>query len=134
MKSVLHCTCTQILPFHVCFATDPTHERAGNNKRYFEDMLIKGGESNSLSDGAERPSLERVVDEYRQSQEFQTYEALCRGENTQVRPLTIVYNQTAIYFIAILFISFTSVLGLLVLFLLFIAVGFFWCLSLFSGE
>lgn len=62
-------------------ALDPTHERAANNKVYFEEMLIKRGES--VSDAAERPAIKRVVDEYRQSQEFQTYEALCRGEDTQ---------------------------------------------------
>ncbi|PVD38058.1 hypothetical protein C0Q70_00668 [Pomacea canaliculata] len=61
---------------------DPTHTRAFNNKRYFEDMLIKQGEDINSDDG-QRPAVKRVVDEYRQSKEFQTYEALCRGETTQ---------------------------------------------------
>lgn len=60
---------------------DPNHQRATNNKRYFEDMLIQQGESPSGS--ADRPALQRQVDSYRQSSEFQTYEALCRGEVTQ---------------------------------------------------
>ncbi|XP_076452038.1 prolyl 4-hydroxylase subunit alpha-1-like isoform X2 [Babylonia areolata] len=60
---------------------DPGHQRAFNNKRYFEDMLTRQGESPSGS--SERPAVKRSVDSYRQSSEFQTYEALCRGENTQ---------------------------------------------------
>ncbi|KAL8579446.1 hypothetical protein ACOMHN_026811 [Nucella lapillus] len=60
---------------------NPNHQRANNNKRYFEDMLIQQGESPSGS--AERPAVQRKVDSYRQSSEFQTYEALCRGEVTK---------------------------------------------------
>lgn len=64
-------------------ALDPGHERAYNNKKYFEEMLVKQGDSTERGDTAERPALRRVVDEYRQSEEFQTYEALCRGETTK---------------------------------------------------
>ena len=45
-------------------------------------MLIRQGDNPAGS--SERPAVKRQVDEYRQSREFQTYEALCRGENTQV--------------------------------------------------
>ncbi|KAK7111469.1 prolyl 4-hydroxylase subunit alpha-1-like isoform X2 [Littorina saxatilis] len=62
-------------------AIDPSHERASNNKRYFEDTLRKQGVS--ITDYHERPSIKRQVDEYRESQEFQTYEAMCRGEGKQ---------------------------------------------------
>ncbi|XP_076459710.1 prolyl 4-hydroxylase subunit alpha-1-like isoform X2 [Babylonia areolata] len=60
---------------------DPDHERAFNNKRYYEDTLVKQGEN--PAERAERPAMQRQADDYQQSSEFLTYEALCRGERTQ---------------------------------------------------
>lgn len=48
-------------------------------------MLFKQGESIRQGDTIERPAVERQMDDYRKSDEFQTYEALCRGEVTKVR-------------------------------------------------
>ncbi|KAL8609462.1 hypothetical protein ACOMHN_037984 [Nucella lapillus] len=60
---------------------DPDHERAFSNKRYYEDTLVREGVD--VKERAEQPAMERQVDEYQQSSEFQTYEALCRGEDTE---------------------------------------------------
>ena len=65
----------------------PDHQRAKNNKYYFEKII----EEEQASTGQQRgdtgePLLRnpRHIDEYRNSEEFYTYEKLCRGENTQV--------------------------------------------------
>ena len=45
-------------------------------------MLTKQGETlNGMSD---KPAVKREIDEYRESDEFQRYEALCRGEEIMV--------------------------------------------------
>ncbi|GFR74347.1 prolyl 4-hydroxylase subunit alpha-1 [Elysia marginata] len=62
---------------------DPTHERATNNKRYFEQMLRDDEKREPLSQEAKRIQYQENRDSYRNTQEFLTYEALCRGENTQ---------------------------------------------------
>lgn len=94
--NVVRCIYFDLLVFtwtlHFIICPDPTHTRAFNNKRYFEDMLIKQGEDINSDDG-QRPAVKRVVDEYRQSKEFQTYEALCRGETTQVWQLSFLKNK-----------------------------------------
>ncbi|XP_012939002.1 prolyl 4-hydroxylase subunit alpha-1 [Aplysia californica] len=58
---------------------DPNHERAVNNKRYFEVMLR---DPKRKVPDQERPGYQLNRDEYRNSKEFLTYEALCRDEIT----------------------------------------------------
>ncbi|KAK3090445.1 hypothetical protein FSP39_011937 [Pinctada imbricata] len=63
-------------------AIAPYHTRAQNNRRYYERILKEHDEDSKVSE-------EGVVDDtqethYRQSEEFQTYESLCRGEDTKV--------------------------------------------------
>ncbi|KAI8794049.1 prolyl 4-hydroxylase subunit alpha-1 isoform X1, partial [Biomphalaria glabrata] len=59
---------------------DPNHERALNNKKYFEAMLRD--EPRKTRSAEEKPGYQLNRDEYRNSEEFLTYEALCRGETT----------------------------------------------------
>ncbi|BFZ17688.1 hypothetical protein BsWGS_20727 [Bradybaena similaris] len=59
---------------------EPTHERAVNNKKYFETMLLEEGRK-QLPQADKKPGYQLSRDEYRNSEEFLTYEALCRGEN-----------------------------------------------------
>ncbi|XP_041362602.1 prolyl 4-hydroxylase subunit alpha-1-like isoform X2 [Gigantopelta aegis] len=61
---------------------DPSHERAQNNKRYYEQMIVEEEKKfGNRGDIGETPiKNEPDVDEYRQSAEFRHYEALCRGE------------------------------------------------------
>ncbi|XP_059177300.1 prolyl 4-hydroxylase subunit alpha-2-like isoform X2 [Physella acuta] len=61
-------------------AIDPGHERAANNKKYFEAML-QDETRNKRSVDKNKPGYHIIRDEYRNSEEFLTYEALCRGEN-----------------------------------------------------
>merc|ERR1711976_906650 len=74
---------------------DPEHERAQNNKKYYPQMLDdedtaskKGDDGDANPEGATKGSYtfrnKRQLDEYRSSDEFATYEALCRGEDTHV--------------------------------------------------
>lgn len=69
----------------------PHHTRAQNNRKYYEKLLeeqrrkqYRRGEDGGEEDKTEEPNkyTERPLDEYRKSDEFQTYESLCRGENT----------------------------------------------------
>lgn len=69
----------------------PHHTRAQNNRKYYEKLLeeqrrkqYRRGEDGEEEDKTEEPNkyTERPLDEYRKSDEFQTYESLCRGENT----------------------------------------------------
>lgn len=71
----------------------PHHTRAQNNRKYYEKLLeeqrrkqYKRGEDGEEEDNTEAPNkyTERPLDEYRKSDEFQTYESLCRGEDTHV--------------------------------------------------
>ncbi|XP_067670892.1 prolyl 4-hydroxylase subunit alpha-1-like isoform X1 [Haliotis asinina] len=61
---------------------EPNHERASNNKRYYEKML-KDKEASEQPRGEEGTTfdMDPVQHEYRRSYEFQNYEALCRGES-----------------------------------------------------
>jgi prolyl 4-hydroxylase len=58
---------------------EPEHERALNNKRYFESMVQSTDKNKQKAD--QRPGYQLNRDEYRNSKEFLTYEALCRGED-----------------------------------------------------
>ncbi|XP_046362969.1 prolyl 4-hydroxylase subunit alpha-1-like isoform X2 [Haliotis rufescens] len=60
---------------------EPNHERATNNKRYYEKML-KDKEASEYARGEDGKTLDMdpVENDYRRSHEFQSYEALCRGE------------------------------------------------------
>ncbi|XP_052687863.1 prolyl 4-hydroxylase subunit alpha-1-like isoform X1 [Crassostrea angulata] len=69
----------------------PHHTRAQNNRKYYEKLLeeqrrkqYRRGEDGGEEDNTEEPNkyTERPLDEYRKSDEFQTYESLCRGEDT----------------------------------------------------
>ncbi|XP_021376327.1 prolyl 4-hydroxylase subunit alpha-1-like, partial [Mizuhopecten yessoensis] len=72
----------------------PDNTRAQNNKRYYKKMLNdRAIESHQLAsqrgeigveDTEEEIKHERKLDDYRNSEEFATYEKLCRGEDTQV--------------------------------------------------
>lgn len=73
--------------------TVPHHTRAQNNRKYYEKLLEeqrrkqhRRGEDGEEDVNTEAPNkyTERPLDEYRKSDEFQTYESLCRGEDTQV--------------------------------------------------
>lgn len=64
---------------------DPTHERANNNKRYFEKMLEDEEKRRPLSEEDKRVQYQENRDSYRNTDEFLTYEALCRGED--IKPI-----------------------------------------------
>ncbi|CAG5124209.1 unnamed protein product [Candidula unifasciata] len=59
---------------------EPNHERAVNNKKYFEAMLQDKTKKQELQ-ADKKPGYQLSRDEYRNSEEFLTYEALCRGED-----------------------------------------------------
>ncbi|KAL5019143.1 hypothetical protein ScPMuIL_004865 [Solemya velum] len=62
----------------------PEHTRAKNNKAYYEKLLLTDKYAEGREDlGETIVRNPRTVDEYRNSHEFTTYEALCRGEDTQ---------------------------------------------------
>ena len=64
-------------------SSDPSHQRASNNKRYFESMIEQQG--GGIEDALESPAIiHRDTSSYQVSDEHQIYEALCRGENVQV--------------------------------------------------
>lgn len=78
--------------FCICISV-PHHTRAQNNRKYYEKLLeeqrrkqYRRGEDGGEEDKTEEPNkyTERPLDEYRKSDEFQTYESLCRGEDTHV--------------------------------------------------
>ncbi|XP_050391712.1 prolyl 4-hydroxylase subunit alpha-2 isoform X1 [Patella vulgata] len=66
---------------------DPYHERARNNRGYYQRMIKEEAKSRKMGDDGEGISHEiknkRHIDDYRNSNEFLTYESLCRGERTQ---------------------------------------------------
>lgn len=77
----------------------PDNDRAQNNVRYYKNMLAEKAEEarkkqNQRGETGEEPpeepvqeeevKHERILDEYRNSEEFSTYEKLCRGESTHV--------------------------------------------------
>ncbi|CAE1292356.1 P4HA [Acanthosepion pharaonis] len=64
----------------------PDHQRAKNNKYYFEKIIAEEQASTGQQRGDTGEALlrnPRHIDEYRNSEEFYTYERLCRGEETQ---------------------------------------------------
>ncbi|ESO84721.1 hypothetical protein LOTGIDRAFT_196347 [Lottia gigantea] len=65
---------------------DPHHERAKNNRVYYERMIKEEEKSQKRGDEGSKNVIHNIrkIDEYRNSDEFLTYESLCRGENTQV--------------------------------------------------
>lgn len=60
---------------------DPTNIRLKNNAVFYKDIL-----SDNAMNGVVEPELKnaRPSDDYRASEEFVTYERLCRGEETMV--------------------------------------------------
>jgi len=67
---------------------DPNHERARSNLVYFNKEILSENEElraagEPVPDVGYLPPLrnKRITDEYRSGQEFQDYEALCRGED-----------------------------------------------------
>ncbi|RUS89704.1 hypothetical protein EGW08_002522 [Elysia chlorotica] len=74
---------------------NPTHERATNNKRYFEKMMLSEENRRPPSQEAKRIQYQESRDSYRNSEEFLTYEALCRGEDTM--PIKDAHRLTCRY-------------------------------------
>ncbi|XP_022316920.2 prolyl 4-hydroxylase subunit alpha-1-like isoform X1 [Crassostrea virginica] len=69
----------------------PHHTRSQNNRKYYEKLLEeqrrkqhRRGEDGEEPEAKEETNqfTERPLDDYRKSEEFQTYESLCRGEDT----------------------------------------------------
>ncbi|XP_048758000.2 prolyl 4-hydroxylase subunit alpha-1-like isoform X1 [Ostrea edulis] len=69
----------------------PHHTRAQNNRNYYVKLLEdqrrkerRRGEDGEAEEIEDQPNEynTRPLDEYRKSEEFQTYESLCRGEKT----------------------------------------------------
>ena len=89
---------------------DPSHQRAQNNKVYYEQILAEEeaaklkGDDGDLNQPPANPNVvnNRQLDGYRGSEEFQTYEALCRGEdiipNPDAHKLTCQYRHFTPYF------------------------------------
>ena len=74
--------------------TEPDHVRAQNNKRYYEQMLMEEAAERRKGDEGDAPpefKNQRILDDYRASEEFMTYEALCRGEETHVSLLHVLF-------------------------------------------
>ena len=61
------------------FVLAPHHSRAQNNRKYYEKIL----KEQANEDGDIQKDDDNVRD-YRHSEEFMTYEKLCRGEETKV--------------------------------------------------
>ena len=61
---------------------DPTNIRLKNNAVFYKDILSE----NAMNGVVESPELKnaRPSDDYRATEEFDTYERLCRGEETMV--------------------------------------------------
>ena len=81
--------CSCILRF-VFSISEPDHSRAEQNK-YFYEKMIQEEETNSRKrgDDGQVPASKdfvnkRQLDEYRKSDEYSSYEALCRGEQIMV--------------------------------------------------
>ena len=68
------------------FVLAPHHSRAQNNRKYYEKIL----KEQANEDGDIQKDDENVRD-YRHSEEFMTYEKLCRGEETKVCIVKPVY-------------------------------------------
>jgi hypothetical protein len=69
--------------------TEPDHVRAQNNRAYYQQLIRDEEEERRKGDDGAPPidssvKNRRILDDYRQSEEFATYEALCRGETTHV--------------------------------------------------
>lgn len=77
-----------------CVVTEPDHVRAQNNKAYYEQLIKEEEENRRKGDEGPPPPVKnkRILDEYRQSEEFATYEALCRGEDTHVSVVITRYE------------------------------------------
>ena len=85
-----------VIKFHFDFLSlEPDHARAKQNLRYYNDMIAEADEKKRIkgdtedSDAAVKEEFknDRPLDDYRGSNEFKTYEALCRGEQPKVRLL-----------------------------------------------
>jgi len=78
------------------FFAEPNHSRAQNNKDYYIKMINDEANSRNHHDSDSTTSTsidylpqgdpvnQRPMDSYRLSHEYQTYEKLCRGEETHV--------------------------------------------------
>lgn len=78
-----------LLPLLITFVvlTDPSHQRAGGNLRYFEQLLMK--QLREMNQDYQPPSEEPIqLGTYSRPKdhlpERESYEALCRGEGIQM--------------------------------------------------
>ncbi|CAD5121519.1 DgyrCDS10019 [Dimorphilus gyrociliatus] len=82
---------------------EPNHVRAQSNHDYYSKLIREAKENGKKDEELDVVNNPRQLDEYRQSEEFAKYEALCRGEETQVYPLahklTCQYKRHHPYFI-----------------------------------
>ena len=86
--------------FKCACVSEPNHERAASNLRYYEQQLATETAQQQQQqqqpgcseddDADDMPVNERPVNTYKGSAEFQLYERLCRGEQTHVRHVTVV--------------------------------------------
>lgn len=69
---------------------DPSHERAGNNMRYFEKLLESEKEVQSLNETSDSTEPKTSGGIYDRPQDYlperDIYEALCRGEGVKMTP------------------------------------------------
>lgn len=69
---------------------EPHHERARNNKAFYQSSLqLELGDKPFSDDIVPELKNPRQMDPYRSTEEFLTYEALCRNEETQVSGWTM---------------------------------------------
>lgn len=76
---------------YICWLSEPDHVRAQNNLKYFEQQVEEQKQAahrqgKEVDEEAELINY-KPYDDYKSSEEFQTYEALCRGESPIVRNL-----------------------------------------------
>jgi len=86
-------------PQRVC-CSEPNHERAISNERYYEQTLAEQQQQHQQQpcsgdeDADDEPVNPRPSDTYKASDEFQIYERLCRGEQTHVRAAGILRSSS----------------------------------------
>ena len=79
--------------------SEPNHERALSNERYYEQTLAEQQQQQQQpcsgdEDADDEPVNPRPSDTYKASDEFQIYERLCRGEQTHVRAPRILRSSS----------------------------------------
>lgn len=76
-----------ITSVHVLVLTEPSHQRAGGNLRYFETLLFKqlSEQNQAYQPASEEPiQLGTYIRPKDHLPEREAYEALCRGEGIQM--------------------------------------------------